>query len=139
MIKLKQYVIRVICFTPNPIFLKRKAKWSLLPNSTDLPSLLLIIIRNIVSPIGTLQINIGMITLYKFGSFQNTITGIVPTINPINKLPASPIKIFAGLKLYFKNPQQLPANNNEIIPIVIFPAIMDKQPRLKDIIANSAC
>ena len=79
-------------------------------------------IRNIVSPIGTLQIKIGMITLYKFGSFQNTITGIVPTINPINKLPASPMKIFAGLKLYFKNPEQLPANNNEIIPIVIFPS-----------------
>ncbi len=66
-------------------------------------------IANVVSRIGTPKIIIGTIK-EKTATFLNSpITASELIIYPKNKDPVSPIKIFAGLKLYFRNPSVLPS------------------------------
>ncbi len=51
----------------------------------------------------------GIAQLKETQSENLNLIPIMLTIKPINILPVSPIKIFAGLKLYLKNPRQDPA------------------------------
>jgi hypothetical protein len=64
---------------------------------------------NVVSNIGRAKITIGMAKV-KADVFVNlSFNPITARRNPRNILPVSPMKIFAGLKLYRRNPKQLPA------------------------------
>ena len=55
-------------------------------------------------------------------------------INPMNKLPVSPKKIVAGLKLYRKNPRHDPASASKTAAEKIFPIYKQIKPTVRDAI-----
>ena len=115
----------------------------------DSPFINLLSIANNVSNIGINNIKIGIRNDVSV-AVLNPNNDITATINPKNILPVSPIKMLAGLKLYFKNPRVDPnimrqsinpklsvlPNNMEIIIIVIkyielVPAARPSKPSIK--------
>jgi hypothetical protein len=67
-------------------------------------------VTKVVSKIGTIMINRGTILMNnKFvASCQDPSIVIIDRIKPKNRLPLSPMKIFAGLKLYIRKPRDPP-------------------------------
>ena len=71
----------------------------------------LVKVTSMVSNIGTAKINDGtkMVKIRPETSFCVPIKASAANTNPKKRLPQSPMKILAGLKLYLKNPKALPA------------------------------
>lgn len=66
-------------------------------------------ITSVVSNIGRPKITIGIAKVKACVFVNLSFSPIIARRNPRNILPVSPINIWAGLKLYLRNPKQLPA------------------------------
>jgi len=64
---------------------------------------------SVVSNIGRPKITIGIAKVKACVFVNPSFSPIIARRNPRNILPVSPINIWAGLKLYLRNPKQLPA------------------------------
>ena len=83
----------------------------------DLPFKILLIEENVISIIGTASTTKGKI-IAKAAAFITPVIERVASKNPENNAPESPIKIFAGLKLYVKNASIDPARINAINALI---------------------
>ena len=84
---------------------------------------ILLKIANEVSKIGIARTTTGTTTAIIVDLLRGPTTDRIAIINPRNKAPPSPIKVFAGEKLKGKNPMQLPAIATMAIQTIGIPAI----------------
>ena len=83
----------------------------------DLPFKILLIVEKVTSIIGTAKTTNGKI-IASAAAFITPVIESVASKNPENNAPESPIKIFAGLKLYVKNANIEPARINAISALI---------------------
>ena len=86
---------------------------------TGVLSNILFIVTRVVSNIGKAKSNVGTSRVAKIlVSLPLNSKDKIDSMRPIKRLPLSPIKIFAGLKLNTKNPKHAPNSDIETMKIV---------------------
>jgi len=107
------YKIITACFCENPLSISLWCKCPLSALKTaliDFPFIILLIIANEVSNIGSASTNSGATIIRAVYVFATPIIDITDNVKPIKFEPVSPIKVLAGLKLNGKKPNNAPAN-----------------------------
>src|SRR5262245_15780907 len=102
--------------------------WSLPPTATDLPEMTLEAVTSSVSKIGTPKASAGMARMPKRfeACSQDPRIVVQARVNPRKRLPQSPMKIRAGLKLKMRKPRVAPSTDRERMEISGRPWISEK-------------